>query len=127
MLEKHLYEFAVIRLVPRVEREEFLNVGVLVFCKRQKYLRTIIKINELKLQTIAASSDVSELQNGVQAFENIVLGKKECGPIALLDCAERFRWLTAVRSSSVQTSRPHPGLSIDLEATLQHLFEEMVL
>ena len=127
MLEKHLYEFSVIRLVPRVEREEFLNVGVIVFCKRQKYLRAILKIDEHKLQTIAASSDTSELKNGLQAFENIVLGKKECGPIALLDCAERFRWLTAVRSSSVQTSRPHPGLSYNLDETLEHLFSEMVL
>lgn len=127
MLEKHLYEFAVIRLVPRVEREEFLNVGVIVFCKREKYLRVLIKINDLKLLAIAASSDTSELLNGLQAFENIALGKKECGPIALLDCAERFRWLTAVRSSSVQTSRPHPGLSTNLDDTLQHLFLEMVL
>lgn len=127
MLEKHLYEFAVIRLVPRVEREEFLNVGVIVFCKRQKYLRAIIRIDELKLQAIAAVSDTTELKNGLQAFENIVLGKKKCGPIALLDCAERFRWLTAVRSSSVQTSRPHPGLSSNLDETVEHLFAEMVL
>lgn len=127
MLEKHLYEFSVIRLVPRVEREEFLNVGVIVFCKRQKYLRALINIDETKLQSMAAANDTSELHKGLQAFENIVLGKKECGPIALLDCAERFRWLTAVRSSSVQTSRPHPGLSTNLDETLQHLFTEMVL
>ncbi len=127
MSEKHLYEFSVIRLVPRVEREEFLNVGVIVFCKRQKFLRVLTKVDQPKLAAIAGGSDTAELLRGLQAFENIAMGKKECGPIALLDCAERFRWLTAVRSSSVQTSRPHPGLSMDLDATLQHLFAEMVL
>lgn len=127
MSEKHLYEFSVIRLVPRVEREEFLNVGVIVFCKRQKYLRVLVKIDHAKLNAIAGTVEHTELLKGLQAFENIAVGKKECGPIAQLEISERFRWLTAVRSSSVQTSRPHPGLSTNLDDTLQHLFNEMVL
>ena len=112
MQGKHLYEYAVIRLVPRVEREEFFNVGIILFSKSAKYIK------ELDRESLFANLHV---------FDKICSGAKEGGPIAALDIPERFRWLTAVRSASIQTSRPHPGFSDDLDQTLETLFRELVL
>ncbi|MFV5700722.1 DUF3037 domain-containing protein [Flavobacterium sp. XS2P12] len=127
MQEKHLYEYAVIRVVPRVEREEFLNVGIILFCKKAKFIKVICSFNEAKLQLFSADLDLEQLHLNLQAFEKVGHGEKSGGPIAQFDIPSRFRWLTALRSSAIQTSRPHPGLCDDLEQTAQRLFEEMVL
>lgn len=127
MQDKHLYEYAVIRVVPRVEREEFMNVGIIVFCKRQKFIKVLYTINEAKLSLIAPNLDIDQISLNLDAFEKIGSGAKNGGPISRLEVPERFRWLTAVRSSVIQTSRPHPGLCIDLENRAQKLFEDMVL
>ena len=127
MPEKHLYEYAVIRVVPRVEREEFLNVGVVVFCKKEKFLEVRYHLNREKIQMLCADCDVEQLEKNLESFEKICRGAKDGGPIAQMDVASRFRWLTAVRSSVIQTSRPHPGLCEDLKKTLQRLFAELVL
>ncbi|MBA3682921.1 MAG: DUF3037 domain-containing protein [Bacteroidetes bacterium] len=127
MQDKHLYEYAVIRVVPRVERDEFVNAGIVLFCKKEKFIKVIFKINEEKLLLFCKDIDVEQIQNNLISFEKIAHGNPNGGPIALMDLAERFRWLTAVRSSVIQTSRPHPGLSINLEQTAKRLFEEMVL
>lgn len=127
MQERHLYEYAVIRILPLVEREEFLNVGVIVFCKHAKFIKVLFTINEEKLHLFSKDLDIDQVKLNLQSFEKIALGDEKCGPIALMDIASRFRWLTAVRSSVVQTSRPHPGLSDNLERTVQRLFEELVL
>lgn len=127
MQDKHLYEYAVIRVVPRVEREEFLNVGVVVFCKKEKYLKVSYLLNSEKLLMLCSDCDIEQLEKNLRSFERICRGDKEGGPIAQMDVASRFRWLTAVRSSVIQTSRPHPGLCIDLDNTLDRLFTELVL
>ena len=127
MQEKHLYEYAVIRVLPVTEREEFLNVGIILFSKHQKYIKVYYKIDEIKLRLFCADIDLNQLLLNLQAFEKIADGITDCGPIAMLDVPSRFRWLTAVRSSAIQTSRPHPGLCEDLEQTAKRLFEEMVL
>lgn len=127
MQEKHLYEYAVIRVVPRVEREEFLNVGIILFCKKAKFIKVLCSFNEAKLQLFSADLDLEQLQLNLQAFEKVGHGEKSGGPIGQFDIPSRFRWLTAIRSSAIQTSRPHPGLCDDLEQTAQRLFEEMVL
>ena len=127
MQEKHLYEYSVIRVVPRVEREEFLNVGIVLFCKKAKYIKIIYAIDESKLKVFASELDLGQLQLNLEAFQVIGNGAKTGGPIAQFDIPSRFRCLTALRSSSIQTSRPHPGLCADLEQTTQRLFEEMVL
>lgn len=125
MPENHLYEYAVIRVVPRVEREEFLNVGVILFCKHKKFLQTIITLNEDKLRAVSPELDIEALRGYVAAFEKVTRGE---GPIGQLDLASRFRWLTAMRSSILQTSRVHPGLCAGLpEETLKRLHEELVL
>lgn len=127
MQERHLYEYAVIRFVPKVEREEFINVGIVLFSKQAKYLKSIYTINELKLKLFSSELDINCLKEGLQVFDKICTGSKEGGVIAQMDIADRFRWLTAVKSSCIQVSRPHPGFSSDLDKTLERLFKELVL
>ena len=126
MQDKHLYEYAVIRVVPRVEREEFLNVGIILFCKNSKFLQVKYELNENRLQWMAEDLDLEEVRKNLQSFEKIAHGDKDGGPIAQMDVPSRFRWLTAVRSSVIQTSRPHPGIARKLDDTLNRLFKELV-
>ena len=127
MQEKHLYEYAVIRVVPRVEREEFLNVGIILFCKRAKFIKMLYAIDQSKMQLFSSELDLEQLQLNIESFQKIAHRAKNGGPIAQFELSERFRWLTALRSSAIQTSRPHPGFSTNLDKTVQRLFEEMVL
>lgn len=127
MQQKHLYEYAVIRVLPLVEREEFINVGIVLFCKQAKFIKVLFVINEAKLKLFSKELDLEQIKLNLESFQKIAAGEQHCGPISQMDPASRFRWLTAVRSSSVQTSRPHPGLCEDLEQTAQRLFEELVL
>ena len=127
MPEKHLYEYAVIRVLPVVEREEFVNTGIILFCKKAKFIKVLFEINEEKLRQFSGNLDLEQVKSNLVSFEKIANGDQQCGPIALLDLPSRFRWLTALRSSVIQTSRPHPGLCHNLEQTSQRLFEELVL
>jgi len=127
MQEQHVYEYAVIRVLPRVEREEFLNVGLILYCKRKKYIRMQFKVNPSKLAMFSSDLELDQVIENLHAFEQISIGNLSAGPMAMEEIAERFRWLTAVRSSCIQTSRPHPGMSPDLDATFEKLFNELVL
>jgi hypothetical protein len=126
MPEMFLYEYAVIRLVPQVEREEFINVGIILFSKKQKFIRTKIELPEERLKLFKCEMDLDQIKANLHAFELISAGSKAGGPIACEELPERFRWLTAVRSSIIQTSRPHPGKTADLEKEVERLFEEYV-
>jgi hypothetical protein len=121
-----LYEYAVIRLVPQVEREEFINVGIILFSKKQKFIRTKIVLSEERLNWFKCELDIDQVKVNLNAFELIAAGSKQGGPIACEELPERFRWLTAVRSSIIQTSRPHPGKANDLEKEVERLFVEYV-
>ncbi|WP_343671842.1 DUF3037 domain-containing protein [Chitinophaga sp.] len=127
MQEKHLYEYAVIRVVPDVVREEFLNIGVILYCKQQRYLQTIYTLNEDKIRSLAPDIDMEELKAYLVAFEQIAAGHRDGGPIARLDLPSRFRWLTATRSTIIQSSKVHPGLCGDLPGTLHRLHAQLVL
>ncbi len=127
MQEKHLFEYAVIRVVPRVEREEFMNVGVILYCRGQRFLQTIYHLHADRLSAFAGDVDVHELIERLQAFERICRGGSDGGTIGQLPIAERFRWLTATRSTMVQTSQVHPGLSSDAQQTLERLYTQLVL
>jgi Protein of unknown function (DUF3037) len=127
MHEPLLFEYAVIRFVPRVEREEFINIGVLVYCAKTKSLAMRYHLDEHRLRAFAPEADIDEVLAYMKAFEKVCAASAEAGPIALLPAAERFRWLAATRSTIVQTSRVHPGYSQDLSGTLQRLFEQLVL
>lgn len=124
---KHLYDYAVIRVIPRVEREEFINVGLIMFSKQARYLKVRITVSEEKLRLYPSEIDMDCLYASLDSFEKICSGSKDGGHIATLDIPDRFRWLTAVRSASIQTSRPHSGFSDDLDATFERLFGELVL
>ncbi|KQS89382.1 DUF3037 domain-containing protein [Chryseobacterium sp. Leaf394] len=126
MQEDKIYEYAVIRLVPKVEREEFFNIGLVMFSKREKFIKVEFYLCPDKFKLIKSKLDYDDIINNLESFKNIAEGKKDGGPIALLEIPDRFRWLTAVRSAVVQTSRPHPGKSKDLEKTFGKLFEELV-
>ena len=126
MQGNHLFEYAIIRVVPRVEREEFLNVGVILYCKKPPFLQTIITLNESRLLTVYRDIDIEEIQAHLKAFEQIIAGDLSAGPIAALDIASRFRWLTAKRSTILQTSVVHPGLCKDPAPTLVRLHEQLV-
>ena len=127
MQGKHLYEYAVVRVLPKIEREEFLNVGIILFSKKAKFIKMLYHINENKLKAFSEDCDFDLLKSTLIAFEKIAQGDKSGGEIAQMDIPERFRWLTAVRSACVQTSRPHPGFSDNLSETTEKLLKELVL
>lgn len=126
MQEKHLYEYAVIRVVPRVEREEFINVGLIMFSKRTKFLKVRYIIDEEKLGLFSTELDMESLKNSMAAFDRICSGAKDGGVIASFEMIERFRWLVAVRSTSIQTSASRTGFSDNLDQTFDRLFSELV-
>lgn len=123
--ERNLYEYAVVRYVPSVEREEFINIGLVMMCKRRRWVKTRLHIDETRIRALFADADIDMLRQQTASFERIAAGK---GPdIAEFEAHERFRWLTAVRSACIGTSRPHPGLCSDLDDTFEKLFAEQVL
>jgi hypothetical protein len=125
MQQKHLFEYAVIRVVPKVEREEFLNIGVIVFCAKEKFLRARYLLDALRLSAFSADLDIAEVKEHVCAIERICLGEN-AGPIGKLDIPSRFRWITATRSTIIQTSKVHPGFTSSALETLNKLFEQLV-
>ncbi len=127
MPEKQLFEYAVIRVVPRVEREEFINVGIILFCAKQKFLGATIALNEAKILAIAPDIEIDFVKDNLNAIINICRGGGDAGPIGQLDNASRFRWLTATRSTVVQASKVHPGFCSDANETLNKLTQQLVL
>ena len=126
MQEVKIYEYAVIRLVPKVEREEFFNIGLIMFSKKEKFIRFEFHLCPDKFRLMHSKLDYDDVQKNLENFQHVANGDKAGGEIATFDIPERFRWLTAVRSSVIQTSRPHPGKTSDLNATFNRLFEELV-
>jgi hypothetical protein len=127
MQEKHLFEYAVIRIVPCVEKEEFINAGIILYCASKKFLQLIYKLNETKLKALSTDTDLAAIEQRLKAFEQIARGEKEGGTIAMLPLASRFRWLAATKSTVIQTSAVHPGLCVDPYETMMKLFEQVVL
>lgn len=125
MSDRHLYEYAVIRYMPRVERGEFINVGLVMMCKRKRWVRAEYRVDPERLAALYGEVDQDALYRQLEAFSAIASGKS-LSPIASLEAHERFRWLTAVRSACIQTSRPHPGHCSDLDATFGKLMDELV-
>ncbi|MFT4202810.1 MAG: DUF3037 domain-containing protein [Chitinophagaceae bacterium] len=126
MQEKNLYEYAVIRLVPKVEREEFVNIGVVLFCKSKRFLSIKWRLDEQRIRCLAPDIELDIVRQQLESFEKITNGIADAGTIAQLDAPSRFRWLTAARSSIVQTSKIHPGFCDHLDDTLERLFNELV-
>lgn len=121
----NLYEYAVVRHVPSIERGEFINIGLLMMCKRRRWLRMAVRIDPARLEAFRSPFTSDELKAQLRGMEDVAAGGD--GPLTGLPVEERFRWLTAVRSASLQTSRPHPGMTDDLDATFARLFETLVV
>lgn len=126
MQGKDLFEYAIVRLVPQVEREEFINIGVILYCRRQKFLDSQFELDADRINAFAGALDLELLAEYIRAFQQICSGTEPNSLIATFDDAERFRWLTAKRSSILQISAVHPGLCADASFTLNKLFEDLV-
>src|SRR5690606_105992 len=124
---KHLYEYAVIRIMPRVEREEFFNAGVNIYCAGKKFLDVEYFIDPAHVASFKLDLEMMDLENYLQVFQSIARGGKGSGTIGQYSPAERFRWLTAKRSTVLQTSKVHPGFCDNPSAKLLDLFEKLVL
>lgn len=127
MQEKYLFEYAVIRIVPRVEREEFINTGVVLYCAKQKFLQMQFVLNKTRITAFSEELSIEDIHEYLCAFQRICKGDKAGGEIAKLPIAERFRWLTATRSTVVQTSKVHPGFCDDAGEMLERLYNQLVL
>lgn len=127
MRDQVLFEYAVIRLVPRVERAEFLNVGVVLFCAQKRFLSLRFKLDEVRINAFSADVDMDFIRRQLLAFELICNGAEEGGAIAQESISYRFRWLTANRSTILQFSKVHPGFCKDPSEELVELFRKLVL
>jgi hypothetical protein len=127
MQDKETFEYAIIRIVPKVEREEFFNVGVILFSKKKKFLEVKFEINPKKLQAFAPEIELSFLDTYLNAWKLICSGNTAGGKIGTLEISDRFRWLAACRSTVIQTSKTHTGLCEDPSEQLAIIFEEYVL
>lgn len=126
--QSFLYEYAVIRFVPDIEREEFFNIGLLMMSKRAKWIRLDYNIDINKIKTLSGSDMCADyLEDQLMQFKRVAEGVAEAGPMASISVEERFRWLSAVKSACIQTSRPHPGVTSDLEQTFNCIMQKMVL
>jgi hypothetical protein len=126
MQEKNLFEYAIVKIIPRVERGECLNVGVVLFCKKSKYLKAKFGFNEQRILQAFPWADVHDIEQHLQSFEQICIGNNQPGTIASLDVQSRFKWLTAKRSTVIQTSETHPGFCTNVDLKLEQLFNELV-
>jgi len=120
------FDYATIRLVPRVEREEFFNVGVILSCPAHKFLETRIRLSDAKLKCFAPETEAETIRRYLDVIPKICAGAPEAGTIGQLTQRERFYWLTAQRSTIIQSSPVHTGLTNDPAKMLGHLFEKMV-
>lgn len=121
------FDYAVLRIVPRVERGEFLNGGIILFCLECRFLEAKVQLNEARLRALCPDVDIEVVRQHLEAFPKICRGDADAGPIALLSQRERFHWLVAPRSTMIQVSPVHTGLCDDPESALERLFQQMVL
>lgn len=120
------YDYAVVRLVPRVERGEFINVGIVLSCAARGYLKAGIELDATRALALDPTLDLDQVRRLLGAIDAICRGGADAGPIGRLPARARFHWLTAQRSAIVQTSPVHTGKCGDLDATLERLLQRMV-
>ena len=126
MPEPCAFDYAVVRVVPRVERGEFLNAGVIVWCLAQDYLAARVALDVSRLRALDPRADVDAISAHLAAVPRICAGDSGAGPVAKLPLKERFHWLVAPRSTVIQTSPVHAGLAEMPEAALARLFKTLV-
>ena len=120
------FQYAIVRIVPRVERGECMNVGVVLFCRPRRYLAARTALDEARLAAFAPGLDDAEVRSHLDALARIAGGDAGAGPVARLEQSERFHWLVAPSSTMIQTSAVHTGLCEDPDETLERLMEKLV-
>lgn len=120
------YSYAIVRVVPRVERGECVNVGVVLFARTERFLEARFEIDSARVRALAPGVDLNLVERHLRTFSAICAGRPEGGPVAALPPSERFHWLTAPRSTMIQTSPVHVGHSTDLPAALEDLLDAYV-
>ena len=126
MRERFVFDYAVVRVVPRVERGEFLNAGVILFSSTQSYLNARIGLDRDRLRALDPSIDIASVETYLEAIPKICAGGGEAGSIGSLPQRGRFHWLVAPRSTVIQTSEVHSGVHDNLDRALDQLFEKLV-
>lgn len=126
MSQRRTYDYAVVRVVPRVDRGEFINAGVIVACAAQGYLQARIELDEPRLLALDPVADVEAIRSALAVIPAVCAGGAAAGALGRLSLRERFDWLVAPRSTSVQTSPVHSGRCDDLAATTERLLDRMV-
>jgi hypothetical protein len=121
------FDYAVIRVVPRVEREEFINAGLILFCPERRYLEARIHLDESRLQALWPAADGALIRRHLEAFPRISSGEADAGPIARLSQRERFHWLVAPRSTVIQVSQVHSGICENPQAAMDRLYRQLLL
>lgn len=127
MQDKFIFKYAIIRIVPKVEREEFFNVGVVLYCKRKKFLDIKYTISETKLKAFSSEIKVELFDDYLKAWKLVCEGSSASGKIGQLELSERFGWLTASRSTLIQSSKTYSGLCDDPNKALEDIFKQFVL
>ena len=125
--ERHQFQYAVIRVVPRIERGECVNAGVVLLCRPRRYLGSRTHLDEARLRAVSPDIDVAVVAAHLEAIDRIAAGDESAGPIARLTGPERFHWLVAPSSTIIQPSEVHTGLCEDPAAELEDLFRALVL
>jgi len=120
------YDYAIVRIVPHVERGEFVNAGVIVACASQGFLKCLVEPDEARVRALDPTVDLESIRAALDAIPAICAGGEAAGPIGRLSLRERFDWLVAPRSTSIQMSPVHSGRCTDLEGALRHLMDRMV-
>ena len=120
------YDYAVVRVVPRVEREEFVNVGVIVSCPKKEFLEARIEVDANRLTALDPTIDLDAIRAHLASIPVICAGGSQGGTIGMLSRRERFDWLVAPRSTIIQTSKVHTGRCTDPATLLEHLLNTMV-
>ncbi len=115
------FDYAIVRVVPRVERQEFINAGVIAFCLEKKFLAARIRLNDERLKALWPEADVALIRDHLAAIERVCAGDAGAGPIAALSERERFHWLVSARSTIIQTSPVHSGLCDATDGILEQL------
>ena len=126
-VERSPFEYAIVQVVPRVERGECLNAGIVLMCRPKRFLGAKTALDEALLVAMAPDVDPEIVRRHLAAIESIAAGQADAGPIAALSMAERFHWLLSPSSTIIQPSAVHTGLTTDPAATLEHLFRTLVL
>jgi hypothetical protein len=122
----HPFQYAVVRVVPRVERGESLNAGVILLCRPKRFLAARVGLDAGRLRALAPDVDPATIETHLAAIEHVAAGDAAGGPIAALGQGERFHWLVAPSSTVIQPSEVHTGLCDDPAAELEHLFQTLV-